>query len=190
MFSNFLSTSEFHALLNDIDKSVASEICQSNCPDCGGKLHSSNYPRNPHGVPAQFRDQYEQRLSFSCADCRKRITPPSVRFFGRYWHVAPILVLISALQLGLTKRRMDQIKQHFGINVSSSTWRRWRLWWQDTFPMSSFWKQEKGRVSLAPEQEQSIPYVLLAMFNNTLNESLVKLLKFLSPITSGSLRAI
>ena len=190
MVVDFLCRSEFHALLNEIDQSLANEMCRSPCPNCGGRLHASNYPRCPHGVPTQFRDQYEQRLSFSCADCRKRITPPSVKFFGRYWHVAPMLILISALQLGINDRRIEQVKRHFGVTVRASTWKRWRLWWQATFPTTLFWKQEKGRVSIPSEQELRLPRVLFTMHKKTLPDSIVSLLKFLSPMTSGSLRAI
>ena len=81
------------SLLIAIDREIAEATRKKGC-DCGGALHQSNYPRSPFGLSAEFRIAYEERFSFCCADCRKRTTPSSVRFFGRRWYPAPLLLLI------------------------------------------------------------------------------------------------
>ena len=115
MSHNFLFDASFHELLTQIDQDLAKAIQESGCPDCAGNLHQANYPRSPFGLLAVFRVYYNERLSFCCADCRKRFTPPSVRFFGRRWFVAPVFLLICLFKLGINERRIAQVKQHFGI---------------------------------------------------------------------------
>src|SRR3990167_6787935 len=96
MSYKFLLNSTFHLLLIAIDRELAEEARQKGC-ECGGDLHRSNYPRSPFGLPAEFRNSYEERFSFCCNTCRRRTTPPCVRYFGRRWSPAPLLLLISGL---------------------------------------------------------------------------------------------
>ena len=134
------------------------EIAMNNgCSHCGGKLHLANYPRSPAGMPAAFRLHYNQRISFCCSSCRKRTTPPSVRFFGRRWFPAPIFIFICLLQCGINDRRLSQVKRHFGITVRESTWKRWRRWWRESFSETKFWIKEKGLLSTPLKPNQYIP---------------------------------
>ena len=68
------------ALLNRIDAAEAERRREAGCPHCGGQMHSATYPRKPHAPAPALREDV-RRLSFCCADCRRRVTPPSVRFF-------------------------------------------------------------------------------------------------------------
>jgi hypothetical protein len=142
------------------------------------------------GLPSQFRDQYDERLSFCCKQCRKRTTPPSVRFFGRRWFPAPLFILISVLALGVNERRLSQVKRYFGMVVSESTWKRWRGWWRESFGGTLFWQQAKGLVITARETDRAFPRALLRMFKGVLEEKIALLLRFLSPLTGGVLRAV
>lgn len=188
MSHKFIFRSTFHSLLIAIDREIAEATRKKGC-DCGGALHQSNYPRSPFGLSAEFRIAYEERFSFCCADCRKRTTPSSVRFFGRRWYPAPLLLLISALMLSINEYRLTQIKRHFGISVSESTWKRWRRWWRDTFVETAFWKKTRA---LIPESKRTTPLVrrLLRSFQGELDNKMLLLLKFISPITAGHLRAV
>ena len=68
--------------LKQVDAAEA-EVCRSaGCPHCGGELHSATYPRKPHGLAPSLRAD-ARRFSFCCSRCRRRVTPPSSRFFGR-----------------------------------------------------------------------------------------------------------
>lgn len=172
-----------------IDHELAESTRQKGCA-CGGKLHLSNYPRSPFGLPSKFRPVYDKRLSFCCDNCRKRVTPPSVRFFGRRWYPAPLLLLISALMVSINDARIAQIKRHFGITVSESTWKRWRRWWRETFVETHFWKQARGIITQNNNKTDSMARRLLNAFQGTIDKKIILLLKFLSPITADDLRAV
>jgi hypothetical protein len=189
MSHKILSNATFHLFLNKIDQELTEEIRKKGCP-CGGKLHRSNYPRSPVGLPSTLRDQYQERLSLCCDTCRKRITPPSVRFFGRRWFPAPFFVLICALTLGINERRLEQVKRHLGIKVSESTWKRWRRWWREVFQVTKFWQQVKGLIPSLLGTQRAFPRDLLTAFKGKFTEKLCLLLRFLAPLTSGILQAV
>ena len=71
---------ELHQLLEKVDADLAQEACEKGCLHCQGKLHRADYDRKPRGGP-----QWDRRYSFCCAeeDCRRRLTPESMRFLGR-----------------------------------------------------------------------------------------------------------
>ncbi len=189
MSQNFLSKSNFHFFLNTIDQNLALQTQEKGCPSCGHKLHQANYPRSPIGISPQFRNQYDERLSFCCDTCRKRITPPSVRFFGRRWYPAPLFIFISALMRRVSEYTLAQVRRHFGISASESTWKRWRQWWRDSFLETLFWKQNKGIVPKSLESKRPFPRALLEVFSGTLEKKIIYLLKFLSPLSRGILQA-
>ena len=62
---------------------------------CGGVLHSARYPRKPRGGPPELRQTDNSRLSFCCAQCRRRHTPRSVRYLGRRVYLATVVVFAS-----------------------------------------------------------------------------------------------
>jgi hypothetical protein len=190
MSHNFLLNSNFHFFLDSLDQDLAKQTQQKGCPECGHKLHYANYPRSPVGVSAQFRNHYNERLSFCCDTCRKRLTPASVKFFGRRWYPAPLFIFISALMRKITEYSLTQVKRHFGIIVSESTWKRWQRWWRDSFIETLFWKQAKGIVPGVLGINRPFPRALLDIFNGTLEEKICFLLRFLSPLSRGILQAI
>ena len=85
MFPEILRDARLYLALLQLDRVIAAEVEQAGCC-CGGALHSARYPRKPRGVTAELLPpDYHRRLSFCCArdGCRRRTTPPSVRFLGR-----------------------------------------------------------------------------------------------------------
>jgi len=190
MSHNYLFNANFHLLLSTIDQDLSKKIQQKGCSNCGNKLHQSDYPRSPVGLPAEYRQHYDERISFCCVTCRKRTTPTSVRFFGRRWYPAPLLLLISVLMVGINDRRLEQVRRHFGITVSESTWKRWRRWWRESFMQTKFWQKEKSLVALTIDANKLIPRALLDLLEGNIEEKLCRLLQFLSPLTGGALRAV
>ena len=93
----FLSDSRFYRFLFEIDQDVAVQVQAGGC-SCGGVLHSARYPRKPRGSCISLGESYETRLSFCCAveGCRRRSTPPSVRFLGRKVYLGALVILIGA----------------------------------------------------------------------------------------------
>lgn len=190
MSHKFQLDASFHSLLVQMDQELAAETKAKGCPSCKGILDVADYPRSPFGLPAGLRIYYEQRISFCCRDCRRRTTPASVRFFGRYWYVFTIYLLFNLIQSGITEKRLAQIRRHLEITVSESTWKRWRRWWRQVFVTTPFWQQAKGHLLPLPESTASLPRELLRRFEGTFVEKFVHLLKFLSPLTGGILRAV
>jgi hypothetical protein len=190
MSHKFLLEASFHSLLIQIDQELSEAVIEESCPHCGGQLHHANYPRSPFGLPPPLRLHYNNRISFCCATCRKRVTPPSVRFFGRRWFPAPVFLLICILSLGINERRLAQVKRHFGITVSESTWKRWRRWWRESFESTPFWQAKKSLIVTALNESTALPRALLDCFQGKLQRRLLLLLQFLSPLTGGLLRAV
>lgn len=190
MSHNFHLDASFHLLLIQIDEDLARQIQVKGCPYCKGPLDAADYPRSPFGLPAHLREHYEHRFSFCCRRCRKRTTPDSVRFFGRHWYVFTVYLLFNLLQCGMTEKRLAQIRKHLHVNVSESTWKRWRRWWKQIFINTRFCQQARGHLSIPMQWRGSLPRRLLRQFSGSFKVKFVALLKFLSPLTCGDLRAV
>lgn len=191
MYQKFLFDANFHVLLNKIDQELANNCMCQGCPNCKGVLDRSDYPRSPLGVTLDFRQYYNHRISFCCRDCRRRVTPTSVRFFGRLWHPAPFFMLISVLNLGISQLRLTQIKKYMGLVVSLSTWRRWRRWWRDVFIKTQFWEQVKGLLPPTPSIMQGpYPRVFLDVLQGTIEAKIILLLRLFMPISIDNGRAV
>ena len=189
MSHKFLTQTSFHQLLIKIDHELAEQTRLAGC-HCGGPLYDANYPRSPFGLPEALRVHYQERYSFCCGLCRQRTSSPSVRFFGRRWFPMPLLILISALQMGATESRCTKIRKLFGVVISPSTWKRWRYWWRTSFPMSKFWNHAKGLFSTGHLLKGPFPHELFSLFVGGRQENLVSVLKFLQPLTAGFFRAV
>ena len=129
----------FWAFLLSIDKDLAECTRQKGC-SCGGRLHCANYPRAPRGGPDHLPEEYRCRFSFCCDrdGCRKRMTPPSVRFLGRKVYLGAVVILISAMRQGPTPRRVRELSTLFGVD--RATIARWQAFWRDHIPQTPFWK--------------------------------------------------
>ncbi len=189
MSHKFVCDASLHEALFALDLELAHSCQQSGCWFCGHRLHVSYYPRKPRGVPPPFQDHYDQRLSFTCASCNRRCTPPSVRFFGRLRFVASLPILIAALMRGPSERRCRQLERCFGVRLSVSTWQRWRRWWRERFRATRFWMQARGHFA-QPETLGCLPAGLVGVFEGFIGERLLTTLRFLSPLTGGDLRAV
>lgn len=171
--------------LRKIDDELAQETRRVGCLYCLiGVLHSAKYKRKPRS--GQEECLKEPRHSFCCDQdgCRKRHTPPSVRFLNRriYWGV--IVVLVSAAHHGITPERMRVLREALGID--RRTVERWRQWWLQTFVQSPFWKVARARF-MPLLCEKTLPLSLARVFQLGRPGQLLQLLKFLSPITTGSI---
>ena len=162
MYHDLPSTASFWSFLFTIDQDLAEKTRKQGCP-CGGRLHCANYPRQPRGDADQLPKPQRIRLSFCCDrdGCRKRVTPPSVRFLGRKVFLAVAVILISAMRQGPTPRRLRELSKHF--NVDRRTIARWQVFWRDQFPRTSFWKVARARLEPVVKIA-SLPYSLLDAF--------------------------
>src|ERR1022692_1402833 len=178
-----LRSGSFWTFLLSIDKDLAERARQKAC-SCGGRLHCANYPRAPRGGPDAVPEEYNRRFSFCCDrdGCRKRVTPPSVRFLGPKVYLGAVIILISAMRQGPTPRRVRELSARFGAN--RSTIARGQVFWREHFPQTPFWKSARAR--LVPVVEiVTLPYSLVDAFLSRHRpcRGWTLLLRFLSPIT-------
>ena len=169
-------------LLVKADGDLAMEARGVGCA-CGGRLHSARYRRKPRGgLPVELRAEYGWRESLCCAreGCRKRTTPPSLRFLGRRMYLAAVVVLVSAMTGGVTAGRATRMRALVGVSIR--TLQRWRAWWLRTFPQTAFWKDARARL-IPPVNEQRLPASLLERFTDEVVVGLEATLRFLAPIT-------
>jgi len=181
-----LGTSNFWSWLFRIDKELAAQTRATGCRYCGGALHCADYLRKPRGV-AGWRpgEGGERRLSFCCErdGCRRRHTPPSVRFLGRRVFLGAVVVLATAMAHGLTGRRMTRLSEQFGVSVR--TLRRWQRWWREAFAADAVWQGLRGLLAV-PLSPASLPGSLLAGMTATREvDRLVELLRLLAPLSSS-----
>jgi len=165
MWHELFGDARLYELLLRVDVDLAREAQKGRCEHCGGPLHVSNFPRKPRGeeLPETLGARYEERLSFCCGreGCRRRTTPPSVRFLGRRVYLAPIVVLMTALRHGATASRAAALSAHVSSRISQQTLRRWVGWWRTTFPATRCWGALRGFFSVAPAACE-LPMSLLA----------------------------
>ena len=185
MVTALLADGQLYSVLRRFDEDLAAEQRAGGCPRCGAALHSAHYPRKPRGVPREVIPDYGRRLSFCCArqGCRERATPPSLRFLGPKVYLATVVVLISALRCGPTPARMRTLEERVGVN--RRTVMRWRAWWTQTLVDTPFWRAAAGRL-MPPVECAGLPASLLERFAGAARDRLLGLLRWLSPITTGS----
>jgi len=184
LWHTLFQDARFHAALLDVDVMVAAAARLAGCADCGGRLHAAPYARKPRGGPDLPRE-HSVRLSFCCAadGCRRRTTPPSLRFLGRRVYVETVVVLVAVLRHGLSPTRLRRLRELTG--VSRWTVRRWCVWWRTSFAESLFWRVASAAF-VPPPATALLPASLLECFQGGDEERLVLLLRFLGPITGGA----
>jgi hypothetical protein len=116
-------------------------------------------------------------------ECRKRVTPPSVRFLGRRVYLGAVVVLLSTVRHGGSTKRLARLRKLFG--VAPRTVQRWRRWWRETFPRTRCWKQMRGLLR-APAAEAELPDAVLDALRGDEHERLLGMLRLLLPLTTQS----
>ena len=183
MYHDLPRNASFWLFLFSIDRDLAENAHRKACP-CGGRLHCANYPRKPRGGGDDLPTQYGYRLSFCCDrdGCRKRVTPPSVRFLGRKVYLGAVVILVAAMRQGPSPRRVRELSRLFGADRRTIV--RWQVFWREYFPQTPFWKVARSR--LVPTAEiTTLPLSLLEalLCGDDPCQGWGKLLLFLSPIT-------
>ncbi|MGB7949595.1 MAG: hypothetical protein WCH75_18080 [Candidatus Binatia bacterium] len=183
MYHELLRDASFWSFLISVDQDLARSRRQEGC-SCGGRLHCAHYRRKPRGGPKGLPEEYHYRLSFCCNrdGCRKRKTPPSVRFLGRKVYLGAVVVLVAAMRQGATPRRVRELSELFGAD--RRTIARWRVFWDELVPRTKFWHVLRAR--LVPKSDVvSLPLSLLQALvrGDDDRDGWKRLLCFLSPIT-------
>jgi hypothetical protein len=179
----------FLQFLLQIDRDLAGQARRKGCGHCGGVLHSADYRRRPRGLGPLGIDpgpEFAVCFSFCCdgAGCRRRHKAPSVRFLDRKVYLSVMVLLLSAMRQGPTRRTARELRQRFGVD--RRTLARWRTWWQAILPSSAPWQRARG-LFCPPPRELDLPQSLLDRFTDgDLRERIVAALRFLAGLFSPS----
>lgn len=184
MTVNILHQPCFFQFLAAIDSDLASRARIQGCNFCGGVLHSACYPRKQRVSGELETAAATTRHSFCCDKCRRRTTPESVRFLGRRVYPGFVMVLLSAMQSGVTDKLINELRLSLG--VARRTLQRWRHWWCELFVGTPFWTLGRGRF-MPPVEHAALPNSLLERFSGMDAQSqLVWCLQFLAPLSKPS----
>lgn len=188
MYQSLLGDATFHNLLLAFDADLAQAARDGRCRVCGGALHSAKFARKPRGRACKLGPEHDQRFSFCCAVdlCRKRETPPSLRFLGRKVYVAATVTLVAIMRHGATVSRVQAMMRE--IPVDRRTIERWRRWWRDSFTAMPFWQGARAAF-MPPVDDDRLPTFLLERFTGDAPDRLIAALRFIAPITGGRARA-
>lgn len=170
---------EFFAHLERVDREIASKVGAGGCPHCGGRLHRGDYPRKPRGgFVGKAGECFTRRLSFCCSEegCRKRATPPSVRFLGRRVYLGAVVIVASIVS-----------QAHKAMaEVARRTRRRWESFWRESFPRTSIFVSLLGRLSGAVSTSE-MPRSLLERFEGDGQTRLRRMLIAISGLSTTSI---
>jgi len=185
LWQTLLRDSSFFLALLLFDRDLAERYRAVGC-SCGGRLHRAAYVRQPRGEPFGLPEGFYVRESFCCSreGCRRRMTPPSLRFLGRRVYLGAVVVVVTAMVHGITEKRAAVMRELVG--VSERTLRRWRQWWRESFVRTEFWRATRARF-VPPVAEQRLPTSLLERLGKAGEpEGLLAVLGMLSPLTGGA----
>lgn len=185
MSHTFIADDKFCSQLLIIDLEIATKVKEERCPYCGGRLDRADYPRKPRGgIIAKAGEKFDRRISLCCSQegCRKRVTPPSVRYLGRKVYLG-VTVLTTSFNELATLRAKEILTQ---TGIFPQTVRRWSNWWKGPFSRSRFFLGAKGQF-MPPVEKKELPGSIFSGFTqSTFAEKLLAMLKWLSPMTTSS----
>jgi len=180
MYTNLLSNTSFLEKLISIDLELLEKDWNRPCPRCGGRLDRSDFVRKPRGIEVE-PNGFCLRFSLCCRQdgCRKRLTPPSVRFFNRRVWVAPVFLVASILAGDSSKSQIVEFCKR--LRISRKTLNRWRRWWSSDFVNSALWMQLKSRLNCTVDEQKIITSIFaLRPENLSKDQSIIWLLNLFS----------
>jgi hypothetical protein len=170
--------------LLEIDARIAAQVQRGACRFCGGRLHRGDYPRKPRGGwVGRAGETFGRRFSLCCSEegCRRRATPPSVRFLGRRVYVSAVVVVASAAAL-LTATASQAVRS---TGIAARTARRWLRWWRGAFPSTPVFVELPGRFLPALSRPR-LPASILERLPGGLEARVQSLLHWLLPLTTAT----
>lgn len=173
---------QFLQSLVALDEAISEHVQAGRCQHCGGRLDRADYARKPRGgCLAPGAETWCRRLSLCCAQegCRRRSTPPSVRFLGRRVYAEVVVVLASMAALATDQACAVRT----ATGVPARTVRRWRAWWRGAFLAGALWRDCQARMVPPPAVAQ-LPASLLSRFAPP--TALRDLARLLAPLTTSS----
>lgn len=184
MFDEVVLDGEFFDGLLRVDAEIAELVRLGRCPRCSGALHRGDYGRKPRGgVLAVAGESQTRRFSFCCGreGCRRRATPPSLRFLGRRVYLEAVVIVASIV--AMARPRAQDVRRLTA--VPPRTVRRWRSWWSGAFVATAVFTEMRGRFVELPAFE--LPEAIIAKMHGGTSSRLELLARSLAPLTTNSL---
>jgi hypothetical protein len=185
MLDGLVLGDKFFETLLQLDQAIGAAVAAGGCRHCGGPLHRGDYPRKPRGgLIATAPESFSTRISFCCGQegCRRRATPPSVRFLGRRVYLGGVVVIASLWARVVATAR--EVKRRTGI--PPRTVARWLAWWQTGFVASRLYREQSSRF-MPPLEVGALPTSLVERFLWTSGgNALIRTAGFLAPLTTQS----
>ena len=175
--------SEFFGLLGQLDEGMARRVAAEGCPRCAGPLHRGDFSRKPRGaLIAPGGESLVVRFSLCCGreGCRKRATPPSLRFLGRRVYLGVVVIVASLVAQALGAAEASRR----ATGVSSRTTRRWLGWWRGPFIETEVFAAVRARLVGVAIGE--LPASIVERLRGAGRERMRTLLELLAPLTTGS----
>jgi hypothetical protein len=184
MFDEIELGRELFEMLTAIDAAITAMVAAVACRFCGGPLHRGDYPRKPRGgLVATPGEAFVRRFSLCCGreGCRRRATPPSVRFLGRRVYVGAAVIVASVVALARTTASAAQR----ATGIPARTTRRWLRWWRGPFFASAVFVDLAARIVPAIDRRR-LPTSILERLDAPPATRVQKLLGWLAPLTTRS----
>jgi hypothetical protein len=184
MFDQIPFPREFFEALLQEDERIVRAVAAKGCPVCAGRLHHADYVRKPRGAlvaPEGDGEAYAIRFSLCCdrEGCRRRATPPSLRFLGRRVYLGAV-VLVASLFARMTTSRAE-LRRVTGVPTRTTC--RWLGWWGGLFVSTEVFLAVRARlVGVAVDE---LPGSILLALPGTLPKKVRALLALLTPLTAG-----
>lgn len=175
---------EFFVLLEQADERTVERAIAEGCAVCGGPLHHADFARKPRGaLIAPAGEQSVRRFSLCCGreGCRKRLTPPSLRFLGRRVYLGVVVIVASLVAQALGAAHA--LRQKTG--VPARTVRRWLSWWGGSFIDTAVFVAIRAR--LVGVDESKLPASIVERLPGSQTQKVRTMLDLLWPLTAGSL---
>jgi hypothetical protein len=185
MFDQMNLGREFFSRLMQQDEAIARQVAGADCPECGGPLHRADYDRKPRGgVIARAGEEFVRRFSLCCGreGCRKRATPPSLRFLGRRVYLGAVVLVVSIAAQALATAAA--IKATTGVPARTAG--RWLGWWRGPFLDSAVFVWLRAR--LVGVAAGDVPTSIVERLEGSVLEKVGTMLELLAPLTTGSVR--
>ena len=184
MFDEVELGSEFFEGLTAIDAAITARVARAGCGFCGGPLHRGDYPRKPRGGRiAGAVDDFDRRYSLCCGreGCRRRSTPPSVRFLGRRVYVGAVVIIASVVALAAATASAARR----ATGIASRTLRRWLRWWRGPFVATPVFVAIAARLVPAVDRLR-LPASILERLLGDEGVRVHGMLGWLAPLTTAS----
>jgi hypothetical protein len=174
---------EFFVLLEQADARTVERAIAEGCAVCGGPLHHADFARKPRGGwIAPEGEGLVKRFSLCCGreGCRKRLTPPSLRFLGRRVYLGVVVIVASLVAQALGAARA--LRQKTG--VPARTVRRWLSWWGGAFIETEVFVAIRAR--LVGVDESQVPASIVERLPGSQTQKVRTMLDLLWPLTAGT----